>query len=181
MRQSIKEIIGIILIPIFLFLALPLFHHYIAERFFPENPILTFLFLFMGISAIGTLFIKGKKIKEPIKTKEKKEKIMWKEFFKIDRKKDIVFIIILFVQGILLLIYCFNDIMKQDSVPGLPGYAISNKCKLVSNYLFWPSNIITIKFSFFGAVLGMIIGMIIIPYLLSCLIVWIYDKVKKKS
>jgi len=44
---------------------------------------------------------------------------------------------------------------------------------------FWPMGIMTIKFSIIGAIIGLIIGFVIIPYLFSCLIVWIYDNVKK--
>lgn len=89
-------------------------------------------------------------------------KMNWKEFLKPDRRKIVIFVI-------LSLLFSFSFLPFSLFVVG------------VSTYIGFPLTIYYFSirtgpiFSFENLILD-----IIVWYLLSCLIIWIYDKVKKR-
>lgn len=89
----------------------------------------------------------------------------WKEFFKPDWKKTAVFVIIL-----ILLFKSIEDFISNSTMlcwipEGCPPSPVEGKVRLFGVYI--DSTILRIAFY-------------ISFYILSCLIIWIYNKVRKK-
>ena len=93
----------------------------------------------------------------------------WKQFLKPDRKKIIVFFVFVFI---ILLYLLFGPIFPivGDVLLSIPLFSLMCPVFGSSNSIF--------------CLIQNILVIIIIPlywYLLSCLIVWLYDKVRKKE
>ncbi len=93
----------------------------------------------------------------------------WKEFFKPDWRKIVLFIV-LFIFGIIISIFSNSCLGCYNVSVGLPlGFY---------EQIFWPRGMEKTNFLMLNLVID-----IVFCYLFSCLIVWIYDnfrKVKKK-
>ncbi|RLI98101.1 MAG: hypothetical protein DRP00_02710 [Candidatus Aenigmatarchaeota archaeon] len=103
-------------------------------------------------------------------------KVVW-NFIKWDRKKDIVFGLIIWLQAIvgagLFMLFCGKFSVFSTA-------KISNECILLLSFLFWPIGIMTVKYSFVGFILGCII-FVNYTYFLACIIVSIYERIKKSK
>ena len=99
----------------------------------------------------------------------------WKGFLKLDKRKIVVFVIIIIIK---LFLFSFSMLTGVLNIQrGEPGYEEYQRAMteqkiawIILTILDWPILI---------PVIGLILDVIWL-YLLSCLIIWIYNKVKKK-
>jgi hypothetical protein len=105
----------------------------------------------------------------------------FKQFLKPDRRKIVIFVIINII--LLIPLISFSCIFCQATAP----VDILMKCGNDHYNLPWETSVYCGKPYKLTSILiaiyypSIFIATLIITYLLSCLIVWIYDKVKKKK
>jgi len=97
----------------------------------------------------------------------------FKQFLKPDWRKIVIFIIIFIFFSfapIWITIHCYT----WECGPGPTTSSFFNSLESMANKEFF-------DFGYFNPWISIFFGSIAISYLLSCLIAWIYDKVKKKK
>jgi len=104
----------------------------------------------------------------------------WKEFLKPTRWKIVLAIFIFLLNSVLLIlinIYLVSTILENFRISNLVRYP-----SLILIFLLNPSIVYFgfVSRSFVESVSGIVIN-IFYWYILSCLIIWIYDKLKKKK
>jgi len=108
----------------------------------------------------------------------------WKQFLKPDWKKIVIFTIIFLITPLPgfwsnMDVFLYNQKCPKCPLPTpLSGEMDSNIMKMLIN----PNEFYNVR-SFYYDITGnpfYFISLLIIFYLLSCLIIWVYNKVKKK-
>lgn len=96
----------------------------------------------------------------------------WKEFLKPDFKRIVVFIIIFIIFSFIPIwttIRCFT----WECMPGPTTSSFFDSLESMKNKEFF-------DFRYFTPWIILFFVSLILSYILSCFIVWVYDKVKKK-
>jgi len=104
----------------------------------------------------------------------------WKDFLKLDRRKIVISLIIYFyLISIAFYVTCFGNFIRCEE--GYEPYYDKSAMFLMRCSI--PVCISTDLITFYNIKDFLLLAFVflVLPYLISCLTVWIYDKFRKKS
>ena len=96
-----------------------------------------------------------------------------KQFLRLDWRKIVVFVVIFIIFSFLpiwITIHCYT----WECGPGPTTSSFFGSVESMNNKEFF-------DYGYFTPWIGIFFGSVILGYLLSCLIVWLYDKFRKKK